>query len=493
MTVAWRRRTKIIATLGPASRSPEMIARLIEAGANVFRLNFSHSSQQIHGETIERIRAAAAAAKRPVGILQDLQGPKIRVGELVNHRPVELSPGGRVVLTTEAIAGDAERLPVTYAALPDDVRPDDAILLDDGRIQLRAVSVERREVICRVVIGGLVREHQGLNLPQTPLSASCLTEKDRDDLRFGLEHGVDFVALSFVREASDIEEVRKEARRMGRDVFVVAKIERVEAVRNLDAIARAADGIMVARGDLGVETSIAEVPLLQKRILRVAAQRLKPDITATQMLETMVTSPQPSRAEASDVANAVFDGTDALMLSAETAMGKYPVEAVRTMAEIASLAEQHVAEYGRLPVHRPREVAGGVSEATVRAACAAAAEVAASAIAVFTLSGRTAFVLAAMRPAVPILAFTPHDETSRRLTLAWGVTPVRISFTAKPEEMISVLDGYLSESGAPPGQRVVLVSGATTSPGATNIMRIHETSAGGSRRPADVEGRTASA
>jgi len=481
MTAEWRRRTKIVATLGPASRSPEMIHRLIEAGADIFRLNFSHSTRRIHGECIERIRAAAEQVRRPIGILQDLQGPKIRVGELENHRPVELLAGRTVTLTADATPGTVTRLPVTYAALPDDVRPNDVILLDDGRIQLKATAVAGREVTCRVCIGGLVREHQGINLPQTPLSAPCLTDKDREDLRFGLERGVDFVALSFVRQASDIEQVRRQAREMDRDVFVIAKIERVEAIRNLEAIARAADGIMVARGDLGVETSAAEVPLLQKRILRVAARSMRPDITATQMLETMVTNPQPSRAEASDVANAVFDGTDAVMLSAETAMGKYPVEAVRTMAQIAALAEQHLAEY-RLPAGRyPDAPPGGVAEATVQAACAAARQVAAAAIAVFTLSGRTAFMVSAMRPEVPVLAFTPYEETSRRLSLAWGVTPVHMPYAARPDEMVSVLDRHLLQSGAPPGERVVLVSGTSSSPGATNIMRIHQVSANAAR------------
>lgn len=469
------RRTKIVATLGPASRSPDMIGRLIDAGVDVFRLNFSHGTHEEHGPAIKHIRAAASERKKAVGILQDLQGPRIRVAELEDHQPVELIAGRRVRLTTRSIPGTAECIPTTYTALPDDVRPGDAVLLDDGRLQLSVCRVEERDVLCEVEVGGLLHEHKGINLPKTPLSAPCMTEKDREDLRFGLEAGVDFVGLSFVRQAGDIEKVRSFARRMGKEAFVIAKIERVEAIVNLEEIVQTADGVMVARGDLGVETSAAEIPVLQKRILSVTNRCARPDITATQMLETMVANPQPSRAEATDVANAVFDGTDALMLSAETAIGKYPVEAVRMMDAIASTAEAHLAEYQRPMSREPAGEPATVAEATVHAADAAAREIGASAIAVFTLSGRTAFLVSAMRPQVPILAFTPYEQTYYRLALAWGVWPFRTEFVESPEEVMTALDRNLDASGmVKSGESVVLLTGNTTHPGATNIMRIHQ-------------------
>jgi len=472
------RRTKIIATLGPASRSPEMIGRLIDAGVNIFRLNFSHETREGHGESLRRIRAAARERNAPIGVLQDLQGPKIRIGALDNHRPVNLVAGEQVRITTRQVPGTAECLSTTYQALPDDVRIGDAILIDDGRLHLVVRGVEGKDVKCEVLVGGPVREHKGMNLPKTPLSAPCLTRKDRDDLAFGLKAGVDFVGLSFVRQASDIEAVRKEARESGKDVFVIAKIERVEAIANLEAIVEAADGVMVARGDLGVETSAAEVPLLQKRILSIAGRMAKPDITATQMLETMVANPQPTRAEATDIANSVFDGTDAVMLSEETAVGRYPVEAVRTMSEITMMAEEHLSEYER-PVNRDVTTAPvSVAKATVQAACAAARHINAAAIAVFTLSGRTAFLVAGVRPSVPVVAFTPEETTCNRLSLAWGVKPMRTEFVKTPDQLIAVADRDLCADGlVKRGESVVLLTGTATVPGATNIMRIHRVGA----------------
>jgi len=474
---AGRRRTKIVATLGPASRSPEMIGRLIDAGVNIFRLNFSHETREGHGESLRRIRAAARERNKPIGVLQDLQGPKIRVGALDNHQPVNLVAGEQVRITTRHVPGTAQCLSTTYQALPDDVRIGDTILIDDGRLHLVVRAVEGTDVNCEVLVGGPVREHKGMNLPKTPLSAPCLTKKDRGDLAFGLKAGVDFVGLSFVRQASDIEAVRKEARELGKDVFVIAKIERVEAIANLEAIVEAADGVMVARGDLGVETSAAEVPLLQKRILSMAGRMAKPDITATQMLETMVANPQPTRAEATDIANSVFDGTDAVMLSEETAVGKYPVKAVRTMAEITMMAEEHLSEYER-PVNRDLTAPVSVAKATVHAACAAARAISAAAIAVFTLSGRTAFLVAGVRPSVPVVAFTPEETTYNRLSLAWGVKPMRTEFVKSPDQLVAVADRNLCAEGfVKPGDSVVLLTGTTTVQGATNIMRIHRVGA----------------
>jgi pyruvate kinase len=468
------RRTKIVATLGPASNSPAMIRKLIDAGVNVFRLNFSHGSHETHGAAIRDIRRAASEARRPVAILQDLQGPKMRIGELVGHRPVNLSAGDSVRITTDAVAGTAARISTTYAALPDDVRKGDVILLDDGRLQLCVTGVVGREVQTEVLVGGALDEHKGMNLPHTPLSAPCLTEKDLEDLRFGVVAGVDYVGLSFVRRMSDIEDFRRSAKSAGRDAPVIAKIERIEAIENLEEIVAAADGVMVARGDLGVETSAAEVPILQKRILSVAGRRGKPDITATQMLETMVSNPQPSRAEAADIANAVFDGTGALMLSAETAVGKYPVEAVRMMSEIALAAERHLSEYRRPFVREKAAGPGSVAEASAHAACVAAQELGAAAIAVFTLSGRTALLVAARRPAAPVLAFTPSEEACRRLALVWGVRPMLSEMAAGPDALVAMAERVVRSCGrVRPGDLVILLAGSTTVPGATNMMRVH--------------------
>jgi len=474
------RRTKIVATLGPASSGPAMIRKLIDAGVNVFRLNFSHGSHETHGAAVRDIRRAAAEARQAVAILQDLQGPKMRIGELAGHQPVNLSAGDSVQITTDAVVGTAVRISTTYAALPDDVRKGDVILLDDGRLQLRVTGVAGREVQTEVLVGGALDEHKGMNLPHTPLSASCLTEKDLEDLRFGIGAGVDYVGLSFVRRASDIEDLRRSAKSAGCDVPVIAKIERIEAIQNLEEIVAAADGVMVARGDLGVETSAAEIPILQKQILSVAGRRGKPDITATQMLETMVSNPQPSRAEATDIANAVFDGTGALMLSAETAVGKYPVEAVRMMSEIALAAERHLPEYRRPFAREKAAGPRGVAEASTRAACVAAQELGAAAIAVFTLSGRTALLVSARRPSAPVLAFTPSEETCRRLALAWGVRPMLSERAAGPEALVAMTERAVRACGlVRPGDLVILLVGSTTVPGATNMMKVHRVDGAG--------------
>jgi len=470
---AGMRRTRIVATLGPASASPEMIGRLIEAGVDVFRLNFSHGSQKEHGERIRDIRRLAKETGRPIGILQDLQGPKMRIGELAQHKPVELKAGKRICLTTRPMAGTAECVSVTYEPLPRDVRPNDSILLDDGRLQLEVRRVEGDEVICEVVVGGELSEHKGINLPHTPLSAPCLTPKDLEDLRFGLQAGVDMIGLSFVRRASDIKKLREEIGDREGAPIIIAKIERIEAIECLQEIIEAADGVMVARGDLGVETSVAEVPLLQKRILMATGRLGKPDITATQMLETMISNPRPSRAEATDVANAVFDGTDAVMLSGETAIGRYPVEAVKVMSEIAEQAERHLTEYGSLSRRPEEDGAMGVEQGSVLAAWRAAKEVKAAAIVVFTISGRTAFRVASRRPAVPIFALTPRDQTVRQLSLAWGVTPVKTEFAESAGEFESMAEQALTERGLSKGNLVVMLSGSTSTRGGTNIIKIH--------------------
>ncbi len=478
MTVSFRR-TKIVATLGPASNSPEMIRQLIEAGVNVFRLNFSHGRTEDHAENIRRIRAASDESGACVGILQDLQGPKIRVGAMTGGKPVLLEAGRPLRIVTTPWVGTPDCVSTTYEALPDDVRPGDMILLDDGRLQVRVTRVEGRAVLAEVVIGGLLGENKGMNLPHTPLSAPCLTEKDLADLRFGLAHGVDFIGLSFVRQAQDVLDVRRLCREAGRETPVVAKIERVEAIERLEEIVDAADAIMVARGDLGVETGPAEVPVLQKQILDLAGRKGKPDITATQMLETMVENPLPSRAEAADVANAVFDGSDAIMLSAETAVGRYPVEAVRMMAGIAAHAEEHLAEFRR---DAPRRCAGQpvcIAEAAAHAACVAADELRARAIAVFTLSGRTALRVAARRPDAPILAFSPHPATRRRLALAWGVQALEAELAGHGADLGATMERALrGNCRLAEGDLVVIVAGSDVVPGATNLMKIHRMGAG---------------
>ena len=486
------RRTKIVATLGPASDSPAMIRQLIDAGVDVFRLNFSHGSHESHGKAIRDIRQAASEKSRPVAILQDLQGPKIRTGELADHQPVELVAGGKLTITTKPVIGNANAVSTTYSALPSDVQPGDTILLDDGRMQLTVLNVGEHEISTTVVVGGLLGEHKGIHVPGASLSAPCLTEKDLADLRFGVQAGVDYISLSFVRRAEDVERVREETRAAGRDIPIVAKIEQLQAIANLEAIVAAADAVMVARGDLGVETSSAEIPLLQKRILATSGRYAKPDITATQMLETMISQPRPSRAEATDVANAVFDGTDALMLSGETAVGRYPVEAVLTMSAIAIEAEKHIEEYGRPSLREVDAKSATMAEVTAHAACTAAREIAASAIAVFTLSGRTARLLAAQRMSIPVLAFTPHAETYRRLALVWGVVPIQSEFIENPDELAAMEDRRVRESGlVKGGDWVIMLAGSTAIPGATNTMRIHRVAADrGDTPPTQPSGET---
>jgi len=470
-SVGAHRRTKIVATVGPASDSPAMIRQLIDAGVNVFRLNFSHGSHETHAKAITSIREAATEKSEPVAVLQDLQGLKIRTGELAGHEAVELVPGRRIRITTERVEGNENLISTTYDGLAADVRPGDTLLFDDGRMKLSVLQVSEREFTAEVLVGGMLGEHKGIHIPNTPLSMPCLTKKDVADIRFGVAAGVDYVSLSFVRCADDIEQVRRAA---GGETPVIAKIERLEAITNLEEIVTVADGVMVARGDLGVETSSAEIPLLQKRILAVAGRYGKPDITATEMLETMITNPRPTRAEATDIANAVFDGTDAVMLSGETAIGRYPIESVRTLSEIAVAAEAHLDQYGRTSVRTPGAEASTVTEAAAHAACLAAREIGARAIAVFTLSGRTARLVAARRPRIPVLAFAPDDKVYRRLALVWGVVPVQCSFIENPDELAAMAGRNVRNTGlVSEGDLIVMLAGSNTMPGTSNNMRIH--------------------
>ncbi|MBM3451398.1 MAG: pyruvate kinase, partial [Armatimonadetes bacterium] len=386
-----RRRTKIVATIGPATRSPERVAEFIAAGVDVVRFNFSHGSREQHADTIEVVRRAASQAGRTVAILQDLQGPKIRVGGLLNHKPVRLEDGADVTITTDPEGGTAQRLSTTYPDIVRDVRPGSRILLDDGELELAVTSVDRSGVRARVIRGGQLGEHKGMNLPGVAISAPAMTEKDLEDLRFGLHLGVDFVALSFISKPEDLARARTAMNQIGINVPVIAKLERAEAMAQLDEIMAASDGVMVARGDLGVELPPERVPVLQKTIIRKANELGIPVITATQMLESMIENSRPTRAEASDVANAILDGTDAVMLSAETATGEFPIEAVEMMDRIATEVEATSPHMFNNLENRPRRMP--IAEAVGAAACQLAEDLRAKAIVALTRGGQTAQIL----------------------------------------------------------------------------------------------------
>jgi pyruvate kinase len=416
------RRAKIVCTLGPASSSPERIGQLIDEGMNVARLNFSHGEHDVHRRTFDAVRAEARKRGRAVAILQDLQGPKIRVGNFAGGA-CELEVGADFTLTTEEVVGTAARASTTYQELPHDVKGGDSILLDDGLLQLEVMSVEGREVYTRVVVGGRLSNHKGLNLPGVKVSAPALTDKDRADLAFGLELGVDFMALSFVRSPEDLEEARRLATTAdGRHIPLIAKIERPEAVECLEAIVDAADGIMVARGDLGVELGPEKVPLIQKRCIDLTNARGKLVIVATQMLESMINNPRPTRAEASDVANAVLDQADALMLSGETASGRYPLLAVRTMSKIIREIEQSP-RFRALALQAPPFDMQVTTAAVAHAAMVAARQMRSPVIATVSDSGGAARLLSEYRPEAHIVAFTRRPEVYRQLAAYWGVSP----------------------------------------------------------------------
>jgi pyruvate kinase len=456
------RRAKIVATIGPACQSEETIEALLLAGMDVARLNFSHGTHADHAMVFQRLRQVASRLNLPLTILQDLQGPKIRTGDLSNGQ-VELRPGRKLTLTTQAILGDEAQISVDFSGLPRCVKPGSRILLDDGNLELLATSVSGAQVETEVLVGGTLKPHKGVNLPGANLDMPGFTSKDEEDLAFGLELPVDGVAISFVRTADDVKRVRQAAEGLSAehgDVPIIAKLERPEALDNLEAIIEAANGVMVARGDLGVEMSPETVPIAQKRIIQVANQRARIVITATQMLESMINNPRPTRAEASDVANAVFDGSDAVMLSGETASGKYPVQAVEMMSAIILQAETHMAEWGRW---------GGVIEAgaspddtfyLTMAANELAHDRNVSALAAFTESGRTARVLSKTRPGVPILAFTPNEETKQRMNLYWGVTPYLVPRADSIEDMLRAVEKTMLDCGlVEAGQQVVLICG----------------------------------
>jgi pyruvate kinase len=464
-------RTKIVCTIGPSSNSEEVIAALVANGMSVARLNFSHGSHAEHKEMIQKIREASATADRPVAILQDLCGPKIRVGKL----PVDglrLSPGQSLTLTVDKRPAQGNRVPVTYHALPSQVKPGDRILLADGMMDLTVERTTSDEIVCTVITGGILTSNKGINLPSSSLDIPALTEKDRRDLIFGLELDVDYVALSFVRTAADIHTIKKIIRRQGKQTPVIAKIEKHEALDHIDAILEAADGIMVARGDLGVEIPLERVPYIQKKLVRKANMAGKPVVIATQMLRSMVESPRPTRAEATDVANGVLDGADAVMLSEETASGDYPVEAVRFMARIAANAEE------KFPHGKYLEMLSkdGMAEAVSYAASILARDLNAGAIVATTRSGSTASHIARYRPVQPVIALSPDELTVRRLTLFWGCVPFFMPVIEDTDQMVEQAALAAMEKGhARKGDRIVITAGRPIwQSGTTNMLWVKE-------------------
>jgi len=483
-----KRRTKIVATIGPATWHPQRLEDLVRAGADVVRINFSHAEYDQFRRVIALVRKLSDKFGRPLGILGDLQGPKIRTGKLKGGKPVRLVPGDECIITTQQVEGTAKRLSTTYHALPKDVKSNQRILLADGALAMEALETSEAEVRCRVLVGGRLSEHQGINLPGTTITAPAITEKDAADLEFCLAEGVDYIALSFVRKARDILDLRRRIKKQGADTPIVAKIEKPQALKNIEAILNATDAVMVARGDLGVEMAPETVPLAQKRLIAMSNLLGKPVITATQMLESMTRNPQPTRAEASDVANAIFDGTDAVMLSAETAIGKYPAAAVETMARIAravegaSFSESARANGSRTEWQRHYDLdvgeIAGADESSVQMAAADAAVSAArdlgAAIIVFTLSGLTAMKIAKRRPSSPIYALTPAPQTYRRLSMVWGITPLRTALGEQTDAILAAGERMLLESRClKKGDMAVIVSGAMPVPGATNFVKIH--------------------
>ena len=465
------RHSKIVCTIGPASRDPRILKRLLAAGMDVARLNFSHGSHAEHLSCMQTLRATANKLGKTIAILADLQGPKIRTGTLASGLPVLLRAGQNFTITTAKILGDSTRVNTTFLPLPKEVHRGDRILLSDGLIELRVESVHKRDVNCRVVNGGALGEHKGINLPGVNLRVPALTPKDKADLKFALAHGADYIAVSFVRRPEDVLLAKSLIRRAGKETPVIAKLEKPEAIENLEGILRVSDGVMVARGDLGVEMNPERVPVVQKNIIARAREFRRPVITATQMLESMTENPRPTRAEASDVANAIFDGSDAVMLSAETASGKYPVEAVSMMARIIEEAEASIPEFARPATQEKLKVAETVAELV----CHASRELHMKWIVVFTHSGFTARLISRYRPLVPIAAFSPEAETRRRLALVWGVAPLGIPDLRKVDQLAEISEKrLLKEKLVRKGDVIAIVAGTPMGVrGTTNFMKFH--------------------
>jgi pyruvate kinase len=483
-----QRRAKIICTIGPACNSEAAMRDMMRLGMDVARLNFSHGTHEDHARNIERLRLAAQRENRTICILQDLQGPKIRTGRLANHEPVTLKSGATVVITPRDITGTSTRISTTFPDLASEVTAGARILLRDGLIELRVRAIRGKDVVCEVLNGGTLGEHQGINLPGTALSIPALTEKDRKDLEFGLKHDVDAVALSFVRTAADVNMVRQIVADLEAETRLIAKLEKPQAIDRLEEILEAVDGIMVARGDLGVEMAPEKVPVIQKHVIRRCAVWRRPVITATQMLESMIENPRPTRAEASDVANAIFDGSDSVMLSAETASGRYPREAVAMMARIVVEAESNMAEFTQ---PRRRERRGlSVAETICESVAHAAEDLPMGAIAVFTETGNTARMISKYRPQSPIYAFTPNRTVAQRANIFWGVHPIMCEAGLSAEAMVHVAENeLLNRRVLKPADVLGVVAGTRQSSGSTNFMRLHTVTAAEAARVTDKSRR----
>lgn len=464
------RRAKIVCTMGPAVESPEKAAELIAAGMNVARLNLSHGGYDEHQNRLNLIRKAAADAGRPVAILVDLQGPKIRLGRFENG-PHELKRGDTFTITTDEISGTKERVGTTYKGLTGDCKKGDRILIDDGKVTVEVLEVKGSDVITTVIEPGPVSNNKGINLPGVAVSVPAMSEKDIDDLRWGLKAGADFIALSFVRSAKDIEDVHRIMDEVGIRLPVIAKIEKPQAVENLEEIVQAFDGIMVARGDLGVEMPIEDIPLVQKRCVILAREYAKPVIVATQMLDSMITNSRPTRAEATDCANAVLDGADALMLSGETSVGAFAIEAVQTMARIIEKTEQEALHLIPTLQHNPKTKGGAITKAATEVGLTIGAKV----LAAFTKTGDSARRMARLRSPIPILALTPDAATFNQMSLTWGVEPLLTPLVTTTDEMVKQVDAILVETKrVEKGEQIMIVAGSPPGiPGSTNAMRVH--------------------
>ncbi|MDT0380786.1 pyruvate kinase [Streptomyces sp. DSM 42041] len=467
------RRSKIVCTLGPAVDSYEQLKTLLDAGMNVARFNMSHGSQPEHEERYHRLRKAADEAGRAVGVLADLQGPKIRL-ETFAEGPVELVRGEEFTITTEDVAGDRSQCGTTYKGLPGDVAKGDPVLINDGNVALQVVEVDGPRVRCIVIEGGVISDHKGINLPGAAVNVPALSDKDVDDLKFALRMGCDMVALSFVRNAADVRDVHRVMDEVGRRVPVIAKVEKPQAVENMEEVVLAFDGVMVARGDLAVEYPLERVPMVQKRLIELCRRNAKPVIVATQMMESMITNSRPTRAEASDVANAILDGADAVMLSAESSVGQYPIETVKTMSKIVEAAEQELLSRGLQPLvkgKKPRTQGGSVA----RAACEIADFLHAKTLIAFTKSGDTARRLSRYRAAQPILAFTTEVATRNQLTLSWGVDSFVVPHVNTTDEMVELVDAELLKlQRYDAGDKMIITAGSPPGvPGTTNMVRVH--------------------
>lgn len=465
-------KTKIIATIGPSSNSLAILRKLITAGMNVARLNFSHGNHKEHAGVIKKIRSLSKELNKPIAILLDLQGPKIRTGILKDGAPILLRKNRSIRITTKNVEGTNEIIGTTYRNLPKDVKKNDTILLDDGLIELTVTSKNNDTVTCKVVNGGLLKEHKGINLPGVNVSAPPLTRKDKDDLLFGIKSGVDYIALSFVRSSKDLTSIKSFIRKRNTDLPVIAKIEKPEAVDKIDEIIMAADGIMVARGDLGVEMNPEHVPIIQKKIIQRVKKANKPVITATQMLESMINNPIPTRAEASDVANAVFDGSGAIMLSGETAVGKYPVKTVRTMIKIVKEAER--SPFMKYNVHYEKDPNDLVTHAIAQSSVNILHEVDAKAIISFSLSGKTSRAISKHRPFMPIYSFTPFRKNYNRLALIWGLTPLLVKPIKDTKSLIAEsIEVLVDKKYIKKNDLVIIVTGLAFRSGSTNVLKIH--------------------